>query len=268
MAYYYTRDHLGSIRELVNGSGAIVSRLSYDPYGKTTVVSGTTLPTFGYAGMLWHQTSGEYQTWHRIYDPTTGRWQSEDPIGERGGLNLYGYADQDPIERIDLLGLCTLGDYQEDSLKVVITNAGETPNEKKWLNRAMDVGKFLGPDVSAVTGAASKSQKAAVAIEQLYASTGYTFNIWIQLKYSCCVCNKGQNQWQKQSPLQNEVTASGNSDAADPGPDYMVNYPDVGKYIGADVQAAVDSLRNQAKQNCKGYAPKEDPSGDATPLQP
>ena len=45
MPYYYTRDHLGSVREMLNSSGSIVSRLSYDPYGKMTVVSGTNLPT-------------------------------------------------------------------------------------------------------------------------------------------------------------------------------------------------------------------------------
>jgi RHS repeat-associated protein len=219
--------------------------------------------------MYMHQPSGDYQTWHRIYDPITARWDSEDPIGERGGYNLYEYADQDPIERRDPLGLCALGDYQENGVKVTITNVGETPNEKSWLNKAIDVGKYLGgPEVSAGASAASKSQKAAAAIQQLYASTGYTFNIWIQLKYSCCVCVKGQNQWQSQAALQAKVGPYDNSSPTDPAPDFMANWPDVGTYIGADVRAALEGLRNQAKQNCKQYAPKEDPSGDSTPLQP
>src|ERR1035441_1916421 len=41
----------------------------------------------------------------RYYNPTTGRWLSRDPIGERGGINLYGFVGNNPISRIDLFGL-------------------------------------------------------------------------------------------------------------------------------------------------------------------
>ncbi len=50
-AYYYTRDHLGSTRELCSSTGAIVARYSYDPYGRVNLVSGSNLATFQYAGM-------------------------------------------------------------------------------------------------------------------------------------------------------------------------------------------------------------------------
>ncbi len=43
MAYYYTLDHLGSLREMVDSSGAILARYSYDLYGITTLTSGSDL---------------------------------------------------------------------------------------------------------------------------------------------------------------------------------------------------------------------------------
>jgi hypothetical protein len=39
------------------------------------------------------------------YNPSTGRWLSRDPIGEEGGVNLYVYAGNDPVRRIDPHGL-------------------------------------------------------------------------------------------------------------------------------------------------------------------
>ena len=41
---------------------------------------------------------------YRYYDPITGRWPSRDPIGERGGLNLYGFVGNDGIDYTDYLG--------------------------------------------------------------------------------------------------------------------------------------------------------------------
>jgi len=41
----------------------------------------------------------------RAYDTAHGRWLNRDPIGELGGINLYGYVNGNPINRIDPLGL-------------------------------------------------------------------------------------------------------------------------------------------------------------------
>ena len=41
---------------------------------------------------------------YRYYDPVTGRWPSRDPIEEEGGVNLYGFVENRPTDRIDLLG--------------------------------------------------------------------------------------------------------------------------------------------------------------------
>ena len=49
--------------------------------------------------------SGLYYNWHRFYDPETGRYISADPIGLRGGINVYSYVGGDPIGKVDRNGL-------------------------------------------------------------------------------------------------------------------------------------------------------------------
>lgn len=41
---------------------------------------------------------------YRYYDPVTGRWPSRDPIGVRGGMNLYGMVGNKSVNNVDLLG--------------------------------------------------------------------------------------------------------------------------------------------------------------------
>jgi RHS repeat-associated protein len=104
--YYYTRDQLGSTRELLNSSGGIVARYSYDPYGNDALVSGTNLASFQYAGYYFHQPSGLQLAIFRTYDSNTGRWLSRDPAGEIfGGFDLYEYCDDLPIDAVDSFGL-------------------------------------------------------------------------------------------------------------------------------------------------------------------
>jgi RHS repeat-associated protein len=104
-AYFYTRDHLGSIREMFTGGGTVVARYDYDPYGRSTTVLGTTPTDFNFTGLYRHSKSNLELATYRAYDPDLGRWLSRDPIGEKGGLNLYGYVGNNSARFIDPLGL-------------------------------------------------------------------------------------------------------------------------------------------------------------------
>ncbi len=104
--YFYTFDHLGSVREMMDNNGTTIdARYSYDPYGRSTQVSGSISCDFGFAGMYLHATSGLNLTQYRAYNPNTGRWISRDPSGEDSGLNLYAYCDDNPICNTDPEGL-------------------------------------------------------------------------------------------------------------------------------------------------------------------
>ena len=102
---YYTRDHLGSIRELTDGTQTVRARYDYDPYGRMTKLQGDRDSAFTYGRHYWHAPSSLDLTMYRAYDPNVGRWLSRDPIEEAGGVNLYEYVNNRPTSLIDSNGL-------------------------------------------------------------------------------------------------------------------------------------------------------------------
>jgi len=61
---------------------------------------------------------------YRVYDPITGRFTQEDPIGLAGGLNLYGFAAGDPVTFSDPFGLCPWAGTERDR------NLSDCPTDK------------------------------------------------------------------------------------------------------------------------------------------
>lgn len=92
--------------------------------GATAGAFGDATPPLG-GPPSWHgsliehgaDASGLQYRRNRYYDPATGRFTQEDPIGVSGGLNLYGYANGDPITYSDPFGLCA--SCGQDTGKVV-----------------------------------------------------------------------------------------------------------------------------------------------------
>ena len=104
-------DHLGSIREVVDSSGIVQSRLDYDIFGQVAAVTGTVLPDFQYAGYYFHSPSGLNLTTFRAYSSYLGRWINRDPAEELGSgtMNLYAYCLNNPSMFLDPTGLSEMG---------------------------------------------------------------------------------------------------------------------------------------------------------------
>lgn len=119
-SYYYTRDHLGSVRELTDGNGSLRARYTYDPYGRRTRLSGDFETDIGFAGMLWAGEAALAIARFRAYNPELGRWLSRDPLDEAEvaeGPNLYAYVGGNPVNLFDPLGLKKCCQDEADRLK-------------------------------------------------------------------------------------------------------------------------------------------------------
>lgn len=103
--YRIISDHLGSPRLIINtADGSIVQRMDYDEFGNVILDTNPGLQPFGFSGGIYDSDTGLVRFGARDYSAGTGRWTSKDPITFNGGLNLYGYSLNDPINSIDFNG--------------------------------------------------------------------------------------------------------------------------------------------------------------------
>ncbi len=100
----FLRDALGSTVALTDSNRAVLDQYTYDPYGNTTDSLGISANPFMYIGRE-ADASGLYYMRASYYSPGIARFMSRDPIGLAGGINMYAYAGDDPIDFSDPTGL-------------------------------------------------------------------------------------------------------------------------------------------------------------------
>jgi RHS repeat-associated protein len=104
--YRIVSDLLGSVRVVYDlETGDEVQRMDYDVWGNVVNDTNPGFQPFAFAGGLYDSLTGLVRFGARDLDPETGRWTAKDPSGFNGGLNLYGYVFNDPINLIDIDGL-------------------------------------------------------------------------------------------------------------------------------------------------------------------
>lgn len=111
---YYLTDGLGNIRYVTNNTGSNVTSYTYDPYGNRTAGNAST-SNYTYQAEQRDAESGMMFLRARYYDPTIGRFTSQDPVSgtaaNPASQNGYNYTNNNPINLSDPTGQFAVGDW-------------------------------------------------------------------------------------------------------------------------------------------------------------
>jgi RHS repeat-associated protein len=106
-AQYPLYDGNYNINAYINAAGTETARYEYGPFGESLRITGTLgkLSPFRFSTKYTDDESGLVYYGYRYYAQSLGRWINRDPIGERGGINLYTMVKNQIINDYDILGL-------------------------------------------------------------------------------------------------------------------------------------------------------------------
>jgi RHS repeat-associated protein len=132
--HFAAYDGNGNVTAYVDAStGSKSASYDYNAFGETVTVDGPAQNFFPFRFSTKYVDSetGLIYYGHRFYSPNSGRWLSRDPIQERGGYNLYGFCDNNSVNRFDSLGMVVK--YLDPS-GIVPSHVGESPRSETMPN--------------------------------------------------------------------------------------------------------------------------------------
>ena len=102
--YFYHADGLGSVTAITDSARNVVQSYVYESFGMLQPSTGFR-NSYTYTGREWDKEAGIYYYRTRYYDSIEGRFVTEDTIGHHGGINLYQYVENNPVNFADPFGL-------------------------------------------------------------------------------------------------------------------------------------------------------------------
>ena len=90
---------------MTDSTGAVVWAADYKPFGEAMITVSTITNNLRFPGQYFDAETGLNYNYYRDYNPAIGRYIEADPIGLRGGINLFLYTRANPLRWIDPSGL-------------------------------------------------------------------------------------------------------------------------------------------------------------------
>jgi len=93
---------------MLDSSQSVAAAYRYAPFGKLLAKTGSLTQPFGFSTKRYDEQTGLIYYGYRFYGPEIGRWTTRDPLGEAGGMNLYAFVGNNPVNWVDPWGEAAL----------------------------------------------------------------------------------------------------------------------------------------------------------------
>ncbi len=140
---FFHFNNLGNTLALTDATGSVIKRYAYQPYGAATGSGSEISNLFTFVGAhgVMDLGDGLFLMKRRLYDARSGRFLQTDPIGIAGGINLYTYAENNPLRYIDPEGTSILLAYAAGAAIVALAVVILTPaDDTKDADQTTDAG--------------------------------------------------------------------------------------------------------------------------------
>jgi len=102
---YYLNNYLSTTRVITDENGVVVWEAKHKPFGEADVNPySNVVNNFRLPGQYFDHETGLHYNYSRDYHPEIGRYVEPDPLGLRGGINMYAYCMNDPVNMTDPSG--------------------------------------------------------------------------------------------------------------------------------------------------------------------
>ncbi|OXI38581.1 RHS repeat-associated core domain-containing protein [Burkholderia aenigmatica] len=169
--YFYQRDPNGAPVRMHDVNGNVVWEATYNPTGKTGDLNSRVTQLSRLQGQYLDEETGLHYNRYRYYDPQTGSYTSQDPIGLDGGLNLYQFAPN-VFGWIDPLGLARYGNTGGGG--TTGQNSSELSRNLSLEGRAVGLGEAAGHVVA--SGGSQRQWASSVESRSILATYGVHIN--------------------------------------------------------------------------------------------
>ncbi|UDQ98387.1 RHS repeat-associated core domain-containing protein [Lentisphaerota bacterium WC36G] len=171
VAFNYIADGNKNITQLVNlTTGEIANKYDYSPFGQLAKTDENVENSFKFSSEYAEKETGLIYYNYRYYNPVNGKWLSRDPIQEKGGMNVYGFVNNNIINKWD-----KLGQIPQAYLGLIAAITGALANElsvlaNSYINKMGKCDKGCPTQKDCKSCCDKLATKAAFAISAAYAS--------------------------------------------------------------------------------------------------
>ena len=127
-------DQLGRPQVVTNAAQVVVWSAQNLPFTRNVTVSSSAPLNIGFPGQYYDQETGLWNNGFRDYDAALGRYVESDPLGLKGGINIYAYVGGNPLSNVDPLGLDWQLSWTIASGSVAVPGAGASANVTVGIN--------------------------------------------------------------------------------------------------------------------------------------